>query len=131
MVRPGGFGDGASLGVVADILAGTHANAAISAALHHRARTGIGQYLDIALIDAMHNVLPYEFQASQLEVKVRRVPIYEPIRTLDGFIIITPVTQKNFENLAMSLDHPEWITDPRFARLRENSWPLGNGVRRG
>jgi crotonobetainyl-CoA:carnitine CoA-transferase CaiB-like acyl-CoA transferase len=111
--------------VVADILAGTHANAAISAALHHRGRTGIGQYLDIALIDAMHNVLPYEFQASQLEAQVRRVPIYEPIRTQDGFIIITPVTQKNFESLAKSLDRPEWITDPRFKERgdRLQNWP--------
>ena len=101
--------------VTADILGSTHAAAAINAALFHRARAGGGQYIDVALMDGMHNVMPAEFQHGLFPDQDFHLPIYEPMRTLDGFVIVMPVTDKNFAALAAAIDRPDLTADPRFA----------------
>ena len=111
--------------VTADILGSTHAAAAINAALFHRARAGGGQYIDVALMDGMHNVMPAEFQHGLFPDREFHLPIYEPLRTLDGFVIVMPVTDKNFEALARAIGRPDLTTDPRFAARggRFGNWP--------
>lgn len=108
---------------MADVMAGIHACAAIEAALLARQRTGQGQMIDVSLIESMFNLLVYEVQEAQYPSNIRR-PLYEPLRAADGFVIVAPVTQNNFENLARCVGHPEWQRDPRFAtaRDREQHW---------
>jgi crotonobetainyl-CoA:carnitine CoA-transferase CaiB-like acyl-CoA transferase len=54
--RPGGGPQ--KVGVaVADIMTGMYANVAILAALAHRSRTGVGQYIDMALLDVQVAVI--------------------------------------------------------------------------
>jgi crotonobetainyl-CoA:carnitine CoA-transferase CaiB-like acyl-CoA transferase len=38
--------------------------------------------------------------------------------------MVAPVSAKNFEAMCATLGHPEWKTDPRFARVidREQNW---------
>jgi crotonobetainyl-CoA:carnitine CoA-transferase CaiB-like acyl-CoA transferase len=40
--------------------------------------------------------------------------------------MVAPVNQKNFEALAITVGHPEWNDDPRFATIggREHNWSL-------
>ena len=110
--------------VAADVLGSLHALAAINAALFRRERTGQGEWIDIALIECIQSLLPFEFQRAQTDKPGRIVPIYSPIETQDGYILVMPVTQKNFESLAHALDHDEWLTDQRFsdASQRIKNW---------
>ena len=102
----------------ADILAAVYAFGAIQTALLGRARHGGGQFIDVALMDAMINLLVYDTQVAQTPVDTPRT-VYAPSPTSDGYVIITPVSQKNFQQMADAMDHPEWKTDPRFQEVKE------------
>jgi crotonobetainyl-CoA:carnitine CoA-transferase CaiB-like acyl-CoA transferase len=105
----------ASTGIfTADILSGAYAFGAIQAALVHRERTGQGQAVDVSLMDSMLNLMVYECQEAQFPSEQRR-PVYAPMKSLDGHVIIAPISQKNFEQMAEAMERPDLKTDPRFA----------------
>ena len=118
-----------------DFMGGVHACAAINAALFGRDRKGQskgpskdrgkdrGQRIDVAMIDAIHNMMAYEYQAAQVE-NPAKAPIFAPIRASDGFLMVAPVSPANFLALARAIDRPELIEDPRFAetRARTDNW---------
>ena len=108
---------------VADVLGGSLAFGAIQAALFRAARTGKGDQVDLSLMDAMLSLLVYECQEAQFPSERRR-PLYQPTKARDGFVLIAPVSQNNFEALARATGHPEWIRDARFATIhaREHHW---------
>jgi len=110
---------------VADVLGAMHAFGAINAALVQRLRTGRGQYIDVAMMDAIHNLLGYEYQAAQMENPDRPI-VFSPIRTTDGFVMVAPVSPANFAALAGAAGRPELIDDPRFADIatRVQNWDL-------
>ncbi len=106
---------------VGDVLGGTCAFGAIQAALFKRERTGRGDYIDLAMMDAMLGMLIFEFQEAQFPI-ARTARGFPPTRTRDGWVMIAFVKPNNFEAAARAFGHPEWIDDPRFntiaARLR-------------
>lgn len=108
---------------MADVLGGVYAFGAIQAALVERTRTGCGQYIDVSLIDSMLNLLVFECQEAQFPSDRRR-PLYKPLHAADGFVIVAPVSQNNFERLAEAVGHPEWKKDARFSTIgaREQNW---------
>jgi len=108
---------------VADVLGGSLAFGAVQAALFKALRTGRGEQVDLSLMDAMLGLLVYECQEAQFPAERRR-PLYQPTKAKDGFLLIAPVSQNNFEALARATGHPEWVRDPRFAtiRAREHHW---------
>jgi CoA:oxalate CoA-transferase len=67
----------------------------------------------------------YELQDAQFPSNKRK-HLYVPMRTTDGFVVVTPITQRNFENLCDALGHPEWKADPRLLDTvaRRNHWDL-------
>jgi crotonobetainyl-CoA:carnitine CoA-transferase CaiB-like acyl-CoA transferase len=98
---------------VADIMGGIFGYSAIQTALVQRGRTGEGQRIDVALMDCMLNLLVYELQEAQFPTHVPR-PTYGPVRTLDGDILIAPITPRNFAALCEVTEQPELGSDPRF-----------------
>ncbi len=108
---------------IADVLGGSLAFGAVQAALFRAARTGQGDQVDLSLMDAMLGMLVYECQEAQFPAERRR-PLYQPTKARDGFLLIAPVSQNNFEALARATGHPEWVGDPRFATIhaREHHW---------
>ncbi len=108
---------------VADYFSGMTAAWGIQSALLHRARTGDGQMVDVALMDAMLSMLVFEVQEAQFPVSGPRL-LYSPSKTLDGYVIVMPITQTNFVNLAEAIGHREWCDDPRFATFpaRHQNW---------
>ncbi|WP_311267852.1 CoA transferase [Sphingobium sp. WCS2017Hpa-17] len=98
---------------VADVLGGTHAFGAIQAALYQREKTGQGQHIDMSMLEAMVGMLVFETQEAQFPGGARR-PLYSPLRTGDGFIMVAPTSPRNFEQLSDAVGHPEWRDDPRF-----------------
>lgn len=108
----------------ADVMAALFAFGAIQTALLGRERHGTGQFIDVAMMDAMINLLIYETQTAQFPDGPAR-PLFTPTRTTDGFIIIVPIGQRIFEDMADAMGHPEWKTDPRFVDglVRRTNWP--------
>jgi CoA:oxalate CoA-transferase len=114
----------ASTGIfTADILSGAYAFGAIQAALVHRERTGQGQAVDVSLMDSMLNLMVFECQEAQFPSEQKR-PVYVPMKTKDGHVIIAPISQKNFEQMADAIGRPDLKTDDRFAtnRGRVQNW---------
>jgi len=108
---------------IADILGGMSAFAAIQTALFRSARTGKGQFIDVSLMDCMLNLLVNECQEVQAPSH-KKLRAYQPLETSDGFIVVAPTSQKNFEQLAKTVGREEWIGDPRFSKtlVREQNW---------
>ncbi len=107
----------------ADVFGGMSAFAAIQSALYRRERTGQGQYIDVALLDCMLNILVSEWQEAQAPSK-EKTRVYPPLKTRDGYVVVAPTSQKNFEQLTHVVGHPEWLADPRFTTsgTREKNW---------
>jgi CoA:oxalate CoA-transferase len=125
LVRYAGDRDRPATGAifVADILGGIFGFSAIQTALVQRQRTGVGQRIDVALMDCMLNLLVYELQEAQFPIHSPR-PTYGPVRTLDGDILIAPITPRNFAALCEVTGQPELRDDPRFKTvpLRGANW---------
>jgi crotonobetainyl-CoA:carnitine CoA-transferase CaiB-like acyl-CoA transferase len=108
---------------IADVLGGIYAMSAIQTALLHRARTGLGQRVDVALMDCMLNLLVYELQAAQVPPAGPRFT-YGPVRASDGDFIVTPITHRNFTAMCEAIGRPELKSDERFASVaaRSRNW---------
>jgi CoA:oxalate CoA-transferase len=99
----------------ADVLTGVYAFGAISAALYQRQITGRGQHIDVSMLESMLSLTPNEVQASQFEVPPPSRPMFGPLETSDGYVMVAVASEKTFQGLVRACGHPEWIVDPRFA----------------
>lgn len=108
---------------LADVLGASYAFGAIQMALYERERSGLGQHIDVSLMDSVLGMLIYEMQAAQFPPDRRR-QVYEPVRSADGWVMVAAVTPKNQEVLFDVIGHPEAKTDPRFATVaaKESNW---------
>lgn len=115
----------------ADVLTGVYAFGAIGAALHQRHATGKGQHIDVSMLESMLSLTLNELQWSQFEVKPTQRPMFGPIETSDGYVMVAIASEKTFQSLMQVIGHPEWVGDPRFAKYadrRENWAGLMEGV---
>ena len=108
----------------ADVLTGVYAFGAISAALYQRNATGQGQHIDVSMLESMLSLTLNELQWSQFEVKPTQRPMFGPIETSDGYVMMAIASEKTFQSLMQVIGHPEWVSDPRFARYadRRENW---------
>jgi CoA:oxalate CoA-transferase len=109
---------------IADIVSGTYAFGAIMAALAQRHHTGAGQHIDVSMLETMLTLMVGEVQTAQFPVAPSSRPQFGPVRTADGFIMPAVASEKSFQSTCQAAGHPEWITDPRFARYpdRRSNW---------
>jgi crotonobetainyl-CoA:carnitine CoA-transferase CaiB-like acyl-CoA transferase len=115
----------------ADVLTGTYAFGAISAALYQRHASQEGQHIDVSMLEAMLGLTLNELQWSQFPVKQTQRPLFGPVETADGYVMLAIASEKTFQSLIKVIAHPEWISDSRFARYsdRRDNWAdLMNGV---
>ena len=106
-----------------DLGAGLFALAAILAALHHRHRSGRGQYIDTSLLEAGLALSAWEaaeFFASGAAPQPmgsahRFLAPYQAIKCADGYVTIGAGTDRLFADLAALLGHPEWSGMAEFA----------------
>jgi crotonobetainyl-CoA:carnitine CoA-transferase CaiB-like acyl-CoA transferase len=106
--------------IVPDKLTGIVAAQAITAALLARERTGEGQHVRLAMLDAVvaflwgsdmgsqtfvGGELPQQEAASFIDL------IYE---TADDYISVAVQTDRQWTALTRVLERPEWLDDPRF-----------------
>lgn len=115
----------------ADVLTGVYAFGAIGAALYQRHATGQGQHIDVSMLESMLSLTLNELQWAQFEVKATQRPMFGPIETTDGYVMVAIASEKTFQSLMQVIGHPEWVSDPRFAKYadrRENWAELMEGV---
>jgi crotonobetainyl-CoA:carnitine CoA-transferase CaiB-like acyl-CoA transferase len=116
---------------LADVLTGVYAFGAISAALYQRQRSGTGQHIDVSMLESMLSLTLNELQWSQFEVSLPKRPMFGPLETADGYVMVAVASEKTFQGLVKAAGHPEWIADPRFAKYadRRDNWAdLMDGV---
>jgi crotonobetainyl-CoA:carnitine CoA-transferase CaiB-like acyl-CoA transferase len=108
----------------ADVLTGVYAFGAIGAALYQRRATGKGQHIDVSMLESMLSLTLNELQWSQFEVKPTQRPMFGPIETRDGYVMVAIASEKTFQSLMQVIGHPEWVSDPRFAKYanRRDNW---------
>jgi crotonobetainyl-CoA:carnitine CoA-transferase CaiB-like acyl-CoA transferase len=111
---------------IADIVSGTYAFGAIMAALAHRHVSGVGQHIDVSMLETMLTLVGSEVQAAQFATTPPSRPMFGPVKTKDGYIMPAVASEKTFQALCLSAGRGEWIADPRFARYadRRNNWGI-------
>src|SRR5690606_32203451 len=90
----------------ADVLAGSFALSGILAALRHRDLTGHGQHVDTTLFESMLCLMPHQLADAQFDIPTQR-PVYEPIATRDGYLMVAAISEKNFRAL-LDVVKPDW-----------------------
>ena len=126
-------------GAIVDITAGLFACSAILAALHYRERTGEGQHIDMALLDAQVAWLANQASNYLVSGKVPRrmgnahpniVP-YETFKTMDGIYLALGVGNDNqwkkfckIAGIEHLMDDPRYATNPKRVEHRNILVPL-------
>lgn len=125
-----GFPDGppTRLGVsLADLMAGQHAVEGILLALHKRHRTGLGERVDIALLDGMLSLLTYQAQMylccdqepGRLGNAHPSIVPYQAFETADGDLNIGVANEKLWAVFCQAIARPELQGDARFATNKD------------
>ncbi len=110
---------------IADVLTGTYAFGAIMTALYRRRATGEGQMIDVSMLESMLTLTLSEIQLAQFPAAyIPGRPVFGPIATRDGYIMLAVASERTFQNMAVASGNPGWITDPRFAEYtnRRRNW---------
>jgi crotonobetainyl-CoA:carnitine CoA-transferase CaiB-like acyl-CoA transferase len=105
---------------VSDLFAGLHAVIGIQAALLHRATTGVGQHIDISLLDSQVVILANQALNYLVGGKVPQrlgnahpniVP-YETFKTADGHIIMAVGTDRQYAEFCRIIGAPGLLSSP-------------------
>ena len=108
---------------IVDVTSGLMAAFAIAAGLHRRARTGEGQFIDVAMLDSavtLLNPVFNTFLATGNEpelignLSLTRMPTANVFPTRMGWVQLTLLTQPQVARLFEVLGRPEVLNDPRF-----------------
>jgi len=110
---------------VCDFISGIHLYAGIVTALYDRTRTGVGQLVEVAMIETVYPTLTtnlrglFETGGKQaLRTGNRHSALstapYNVYPTKDGSVVINCVTDAHWRNLARAMGREELADDPRF-----------------
>jgi crotonobetainyl-CoA:carnitine CoA-transferase CaiB-like acyl-CoA transferase len=106
-----------------DILTGLYSAVAVLAALNQRERSGLGQHIDMALLDVQVaclgnqalNYLTTGVAPKRLGNAHPNIVPYQDFPTADGDFILTVGNDGQFRKFCEVAGHAEWADDPRFA----------------
>lgn len=105
--------------IVPDKVTALTAAQAMTAALLARERTGEGQHVRLAMLDAVVSFLWPEAMSTHTFMSTKDVVTRPQVRdlvfaTADGYITVGVVSDAEWRGLTNALDHPEWLDDARF-----------------
>ncbi|MDQ0140574.1 CaiB/BaiF CoA transferase family protein [Cupriavidus necator] len=119
---PGGGPQKVGVAVV-DMLTGMYATVAVLAALRHAERTGEGQHIDMALLDAVVAVGATPIIAQRVtgqamprygNAHANMVP-YHVFATADGYMIVAAGNDGQWQAYCRGVERPDLAADARFA----------------
>jgi formyl-CoA transferase len=110
----------APVGALGDIGSGLFAVIGVLAALRHRDVTGLGQHVDIAMLDAMVSMTDIVTSFWSLGLRDGQMAplIMDGFKASDGWFIIQVGREPQFALLAELVGQPGWLDDPRLADRR-------------
>ncbi len=105
-----------------DFMTGLYATVAVQAALAYRARTGLGQHIDLALLDvqvaSLANVAMNYLVSGEVPIRYgNRIPSVYPsdaFRCQDGFLMILIGNEEQFKRFCTTLELSHLSEDERF-----------------
>jgi formyl-CoA transferase len=120
--KPGGGPQRAGVPIV-DIMTGMYSTIAVCAAIAHRAETGVGQFIDLALLDTQVAILANQGMnylatgeaPGRLGNTHPNIVPYQSVKTKDGAIILACGNDNLFNRLCQEADAMHLPKDPRFA----------------
>jgi crotonobetainyl-CoA:carnitine CoA-transferase CaiB-like acyl-CoA transferase len=120
--RPGGGPQKAGI-PIADLITGMYASISVCAALAHRAKSGVGQHLDLALLDSLVAVLANQganylatgTPPGRLGNDHPNIAPYQVLKTSDGSVIVACGNDNLFRKFCEVAGCRELPDDPRFA----------------
>ncbi|MDW5442372.1 CaiB/BaiF CoA-transferase family protein [Polaromonas sp. SM01] len=106
-----------------DIMTGLYATIAVQAALAEREKSGLGQHIDLALLDVQiaclanqaSNYLAGELVPRRMGNAHPNIVPYQDFPTADGDIILAVGNDSQFAKFCTVAGHPEWSADARFS----------------
>jgi len=110
---------------VGDIGASLFAVIAILAALNERSRSGLGQRIDVAMLDAQvalcENAFARYFATGEIPGPTgSRHPLFTPFQafpTQDGYIVLIAQFEQDWKKFCQAAGKTEWIEDERFRSM--------------
>ena len=117
MAQPGHAPTANPVGALGDISAGLFTTIGILAALRHRESTGLGQYVDVAMLDsviAMTDIVANFWSMGLRGGEVGPV-VLTTFRADDGWFVLQVGREHQFAALMDLIGRAEWVEDPRFA----------------
>jgi len=108
---------------VSDLFTGMYATSAILAALIHRAASGRGQHIDMALLDVqvamLANLSAVYFASDEVPARMgnahQNIVPYHVFRAADEFLIVAVGNDSQFAKFCEVIGEPGWPADARFA----------------
>jgi crotonobetainyl-CoA:carnitine CoA-transferase CaiB-like acyl-CoA transferase len=108
---------------VADLMTGMYSTVGILAALHERTRSGLGQHIDMALLDCQVAMLANQnlnfMTSGQAPARAgnahQNLVPYQVFAASDGHLIVAVGNEKQFRAYCTVIGMPELAIDPRFA----------------
>jgi len=112
---------------ICDLGTGMWAVQGILAALYERNRTGRGQRVECSLLETAIGFSSWTSagwladgkEPTRQGSRHRQNAPYQRFETADGYVMVGAAAQPIWERCAAALGHPEWTTDPRFARTAD------------
>lgn len=107
------------VGALGDIGTALFGVIGVLAALRHRDATGEGQYVDVAMFDAMVSfadvVVNWWSMGYRPDPAAGLAMILDGFRADDGWFVVQVGREHEFARLADLVGEPGWVDDPRFA----------------
>ena len=118
---------------VADLFAGLYGCIGVLAALRHREQTGLGQQIDIGMLDTSvawlanqgMNYLATGENPTRLGNQHPNIVPYQVFATADGHVVVSVGNDPTFKRFADAFGLSDLLDDPRFAT---NAARVGNRV---
>lgn len=111
--------------IVPDKVTALAAAQAMTAALFARERSGQGQHVKLAMLDAIvaflwpEGMTGHTFVGAEVEGARSQLAQDLIFATTDGWITVGAVSDAEWGGLCRVLGHPEWQRDPRFATAQD------------
>ena len=108
---------GSPMGGLGDIVTALFAVIGIQAGIRQRDRTGMGQQIDVAMLDALVSVLDVvpNFWSMGMPMGTPWPGILHGFRAADGWFMLQVLRPHQWPDVARAIERPEWVNDPRFA----------------
>lgn len=112
---------------IGDLMGGLNAMIACASCLYAREKTGVGEYIDVALVDCIVSgleakMMEYLYTGKNVGPTGNRYITsapYDCYKAKDGYYVIASGTDVHFQNLSAAMGMPELNDDPRFCGTQE------------